>query len=108
MQKKQWQTALKNLPLGQQHYFAQVGSTNDIAAKLLDADAPHLSLVLADEQVKGRGRNGRSWTTTGGAALAFSVILLPKDDLGVPTGYKALSWELGLMFCQRQFHPPGI
>ncbi|OQY36041.1 MAG: biotin--[acetyl-CoA-carboxylase] ligase [Anaerolineaceae bacterium 4572_5.1] len=81
MQKKQWQTALKNLPLGQQHYFAQVGSTNDIAAKLLDADAPHLSLVLADEQVKGRGRNGRSWTTTGGAALAFSVILLPKDDL---------------------------
>lgn len=80
MHKKQWNAALKNLPLGRQYYFDKVGSTNDIAAKLLDENAPNLSLVLADEQISGRGRNGRSWITTGGAALAFSVILLPEQD----------------------------
>ncbi|MBS1249816.1 MAG: Bifunctional ligase/repressor BirA [Chloroflexi bacterium] len=79
MGKEQWKAALKHLPLGRQYYFEQVGSTNDVAAKLLDEGAPHLSLVLADEQLEGRGRKGRKWITSRGVALAFSLILRPES-----------------------------
>lgn len=84
MEKRRWQKALETLPLGEQHYFTEIGSTNDAAAKLLEEDAPHLSLVLADKQTQGRGRNGRRWITKGGAALAFSVILIPEESAITP------------------------
>lgn len=38
-------------------------------------NAPHLSLVVADEQTAGRGRKRRSWYTPPGASLAFSLVL---------------------------------
>ncbi len=58
MPENKWSTALKNLPLGLLHYFDKVDSTNDIATKLLNEGAPNLSIVLANEQLKGRGRMG--------------------------------------------------
>lgn len=58
-------------------YLDSVDSTNDIAMEWLHAGAVSASVVLADEQVKGRGRKGRFWHTPPGVALAASVILKP-------------------------------
>lgn len=62
---------------GQLRYFERITSTNDEALRWAGEGAPHLSLVVADEQTAGRGRMGRRWFTPPGAALAFSLILHP-------------------------------
>jgi BirA family biotin operon repressor/biotin-[acetyl-CoA-carboxylase] ligase len=69
--------ALSGLPVPSVHYFAQIGSTNDYAQMLLEQGAPDGTLVVADAQIQGRGRLGRRWVTTSGAALAFSLALRP-------------------------------
>ncbi|MRR30523.1 biotin--[acetyl-CoA-carboxylase] ligase, partial [bacterium] len=67
--------------------FETIGSTNDEALAWAEQGAADGSLVIADQQTKGRGRLGRSWVTNPGAALAFSVILRPTaeeiDHLGL-------------------------
>jgi BirA family biotin operon repressor/biotin-[acetyl-CoA-carboxylase] ligase len=50
-------------------------STNTRAKELAVAGAPHGALVTAAGQTDGRGRQGRSWTTPPGAALAMSLVL---------------------------------
>jgi BirA family transcriptional regulator, biotin operon repressor / biotin---[acetyl-CoA-carboxylase] ligase len=50
-------------------------STNDRARALAAAGAPHGTLVTADEQTAGRGRQGRAWTAEQGASLLMSIIL---------------------------------
>ncbi|MFO8084653.1 MAG: biotin--[acetyl-CoA-carboxylase] ligase [Desulfobacterales bacterium] len=58
------------------HYFAQVGSTMDIARDLARKDVSHMSVVVADRQSNGRGRLKRHWfSETGG--LYFTIILRP-------------------------------
>ena len=99
MQEKQWRAALRDLPLGRQYYFDQAGSTNDIAAELLDAGDPAFSLVLADEQLEGRGRNARRWITLPGVALAFSVILRPENSIA-PEKLGLLSGLGGVAVCR--------
>jgi len=58
-------------------YRESVGSTNDLAKQLARSGAPEGLVVLADEQVAGKGRLGRSWTTPKGSALAMSLVLRP-------------------------------
>lgn len=58
-------------------YFDQIDSTNDYARGWLMHNAPPGAVVIADEQLKGRGRKGRHWHTPPGVALACSVILYP-------------------------------
>lgn len=66
--------ALEGLPVRHFRYFDQIDSTNDEASRWLQQDAPHLALVIADEQRQGKGRAGRRWVTRPGAALAFSLV----------------------------------
>jgi BirA family biotin operon repressor/biotin-[acetyl-CoA-carboxylase] ligase len=58
-----------------------IGSTNARARELADAGAPHGTLVTASEQTAGRGRQGRTWVTPPGTAIAASLILRTFDDL---------------------------
>lgn len=58
-------------------YHDQVDSTNDLAQNWLRAGAPAGAVVIADEQLKGRGRRGHFWHTPPGVALAVSVMLRP-------------------------------
>jgi len=87
MQKK-IQTLLDSLPLGGLRYFDSIGSTNDEALVWATEDAPDFSLVVADEQTKGRGRAGREWVTPHGTALAFSLILRPPLTPGHSPDYE--------------------
>lgn len=61
-------------------------STNERAKQLAAAGAPHGTLVTADEQSAGRGRQGRVWTASPGHALLMSLVLrgLGKGDALLP------------------------
>ncbi|MBI5670392.1 MAG: biotin--[acetyl-CoA-carboxylase] ligase [Chloroflexi bacterium] len=59
-------------------YYDRVDSTNDVALEWLRTGAAAGSAVIADEQMKGRGRLGRTWHTPPGVALAVSVVLRPE------------------------------
>ena len=61
-------------------YFDSVDSSNDIAKAWLLDGAPEMAAVIADEQVRGRGRRGRIWHTPANQALALSVILRPQAE----------------------------
>lgn len=50
-------------------------STNERAKVLARAGAPHGTLVTADEQTAGRGRQGRSWVAPAGSAVLMSLVL---------------------------------
>jgi BirA family biotin operon repressor/biotin-[acetyl-CoA-carboxylase] ligase len=59
------------------HALATVDSTNDNAKTLAQAGAPHGTVVWAAEQVAGRGRFSRAWTSPPGN-LYMSVVLRPQ------------------------------
>ena len=57
--------------------FGRVTSTNDIAFSLARAGSPEGTLVIAEEQTRGKGRLGRDWHSPPGLGLWFSLILRP-------------------------------
>jgi BirA family biotin operon repressor/biotin-[acetyl-CoA-carboxylase] ligase len=62
------------------HRLGTVGSTNDEAAALARAGAPHGTVVTALAQTQGRGRQGRAWFSPPGDNLYLSMVL----RLGLP------------------------
>ncbi len=61
--------------LGEVLYFPRLGSTNDLALDMLSQGCAHRTLIIADEQTAGRGRQGRKWFTLAGSALALSLVI---------------------------------
>jgi BirA family transcriptional regulator, biotin operon repressor / biotin---[acetyl-CoA-carboxylase] ligase len=55
-------------------------STNERAKELAVAGAPHGTLVTADEQTAGRGRQGREWTAPPRSAVLMSLVLRELDE----------------------------
>lgn len=68
--------------------LAATESTNDEALRLAADGAAEWTAVVADQQTAGRGRLGRTWESTPGRALLFSVVLRP-DSEWAPT---SLGW----------------
>lgn len=62
---------------------ARIGSTNDRAAELARAGAPSWTVVVAEEQTRGRGRRGARWVSPARAGLWLSV-LVREADAGRP------------------------
>lgn len=60
------------------HRYEVVTSTNDIARELAAAGADEGTVVVAEEQTKGRGSRGRVWISPPGANLLMSIILRPQ------------------------------
>lgn len=56
-------------------HLRETGSTNVVARELAGHGAPHGTLVTADRQTAGRGRQGRAWSTAPGASLISSWVL---------------------------------
>ena len=61
--------------VGAAYFFDSVASTNDVAAQLAENGAPDFTVVLAEEQTRGRGRSGSRWHAERGTALLFSVVI---------------------------------
>jgi BirA family biotin operon repressor/biotin-[acetyl-CoA-carboxylase] ligase len=53
-------------------------STNDLAHEMALQGEEEGTVVMAEEQMKGRGTKGRKWYSTRGMGLYFSVILRPR------------------------------
>jgi len=58
-------------------YLERTDSTNDVARRLADAGEAEGTVVIADEQIAGRGRLGRSWVAPARTSLLMSFILRP-------------------------------
>jgi BirA family biotin operon repressor/biotin-[acetyl-CoA-carboxylase] ligase len=65
---------------GPHRHFRLTDSTNARARELVEAGAPGGTVVTADEQSAGRGRQGRTWAAPPGKALLYSAILRPLDE----------------------------
>jgi BirA family biotin operon repressor/biotin-[acetyl-CoA-carboxylase] ligase len=65
--------------LGRIIYFHDaVESTNLLAIELAQQGAPEGTVVLADQQLGGRGRGSRSWHSPAGVGIYCSIVLRPK------------------------------
>ncbi|RZD16357.1 MAG: biotin--[acetyl-CoA-carboxylase] ligase [Candidatus Acididesulfobacter guangdongensis] len=59
-------------------YEEKVGSTNLMARELAVKGAKNGTVVIADTQDKGKGRNGKIWTSPKACNIYLSIILKPK------------------------------
>jgi BirA family biotin operon repressor/biotin-[acetyl-CoA-carboxylase] ligase len=59
----------------------QVSSTNDLAARAAASTANEGLVILAEGQVAGRGRRGRTWIAPYRSSILMSVLLFPPDAL---------------------------
>lgn len=58
-------------------WYDEVGSTNDLVARLGEGGTPEGVVVVADAQTAGRGRLGRTWVSPPAAGIYGSVLLRP-------------------------------
>ena len=61
-------------------HYRVTDSTNERTRELADQGALHGTLVTADEQESGRGRQGRVWSAPPGTAVLMSLILRDLDE----------------------------
>jgi BirA family biotin operon repressor/biotin-[acetyl-CoA-carboxylase] ligase len=87
-------------------HYRLIDSTNERARHLAAAGAPGGTVVTADEQTAGRGRQGRSWSAPAGKALLASVILRPLGErhvllpLAVPVAVCEAAERLASVRCE--------
>jgi BirA family biotin operon repressor/biotin-[acetyl-CoA-carboxylase] ligase len=73
------ETIARDLALPSVEVFESIGSTLDAAHERAARGAPAGTLILADAQTSGRGRQGRSWTSEPGAGIWLTLIERPAD-----------------------------
>ena len=83
--------------------LAQCGSTNDEAARLARAGARHGTIVIAERQDHGRGREGRTWQSPAGG-LYLSAVMRPRLPL-VDVPPMTLAIGIGVCDAVRAFVP---
>ena len=75
------------------HY--SLNSSNTLAAQKASEGAPEGSTIVVEEQLMGRGRQGRKWKSSAGQNLLFSIILRPKVP-ATSLGLLMLSLSIGM------------
>ena len=73
------------------HFYQEVTSTNDIAKKFVDNDAPEGTVIIAEQQTAGRSRSKNDWASPEGGIwmtliLKPEVTLLEASKLTIVTG----------------------
>jgi BirA family transcriptional regulator, biotin operon repressor / biotin---[acetyl-CoA-carboxylase] ligase len=92
--------------IGSPHiHHRHTDSTNIRLRELAEAGAPHGTVVTADEQDAGRGRQGRRWFAPPGTALLYSALLRPLADrpllpLAVPLAVAEAAESLAPIECE--------
>lgn len=62
------------------HLYKEVTSTNDIAKKFVDDDAPEGTVIIAEQQTAGRSRKRADWVSPEGG-IYMTIILKPEITL---------------------------
>ncbi|KPK78670.1 MAG: hypothetical protein AMJ89_00770 [candidate division Zixibacteria bacterium SM23_73] len=97
---------LKSKIFGKKIYsYRKVGSTNVLGFRLAEIGAEEGTLLVADEQSKGKGRMGRSWYSPPRLGLWMSLILRPDIP---PFKAPGLSICAGLALAQAILEMTGI
>jgi BirA family biotin operon repressor/biotin-[acetyl-CoA-carboxylase] ligase len=63
------------------HLLTHTASTNDDAKALAQGGAPEGTVVLAEHQTQGRGRQGRRFASPAGVGIYLSLLLRPRLDI---------------------------
>lgn len=71
------------------------GSTNDEAARLARAGARHGTVVIAERQTAGRGRDGRAWQSPPGGLYLSAIVRPPLPIVDVPP----MTLAIGIGLC---------
>ncbi len=58
-------------------YYPKLDSTNTKAWGLISKNTPNGTVVITDNQLKGRGRQSNRWISIQGKSLTFSIIIYP-------------------------------
>lgn len=58
-------------------YYPKLDSTNTKAWELVSENTENGTVIIADNQLKGRGRQSNKWISIPGKSLTFSIILYP-------------------------------
>ncbi|MGE0549630.1 MAG: biotin--[acetyl-CoA-carboxylase] ligase [Kofleriaceae bacterium] len=85
----------------------ECGSTNDEAARLARAGARHGTVVIANRQRTGRGRNGRAWDSPASLGLYLSAVVRPPLPL-VDVPPMTLAIGIGVCDAVRAIGAPGM
>jgi BirA family biotin operon repressor/biotin-[acetyl-CoA-carboxylase] ligase len=86
--------------------LAACGSTNDEAARLARAGAKHGTIVIAERQQSGRGRDGHSWESPPGGLYLSAVLRPPMPVVDVPP--MTLAIGIGLCDAVKTFGAPAV
>ncbi len=82
----------------------ETDSTNEEAKRQAQNNIPDGFLITSENQTKGKGRLGNSWSHSGNSALAFSIVLKPPL---IPADITPLTLITGLSVCEA-FRKIGI
>ena len=91
-----WEAAAPGLPGFTVEVLPQIDSTNtELMRRFRETGAPEPVLLVAEQQTAGRGRMGRSWQSSVGDSLTFSL------GLGLaPTDWSGLSLAVGISLAE--------
>ena len=80
------ETNLRTKELGKQiEYYQRIDSTNKEAWEIIDSkDTSHGTIVITDNQLSGKGRNGNTWFMSPSKGLAMSIVL--KKSISIQDG----------------------
>src|SRR5690606_4929729 len=81
--------------------LASCASTNDEAARLARAGARHGTVVIAESQTGGRGRDGRTWHSPPGGLYLSAIVRPPLPIADVPP--MTLAIGIGACDAAREF-----
>ena len=85
-------TLAGRLGLSRVDVYATIGSTMDAVHALGAAGEPAGTLVLADRQTAGRGRQGNTWRSASSSGIWLTLLERPDDD----SGLQVLSLRVGV------------
>jgi len=71
-------------------YYPELDSTNTKAWELITKNAINGTVVITDNQLKGRGRQSNKWISTPSENLTFSIILYPNYQLNQINHYSLI------------------
>lgn len=90
-------------------YTESTGSTNaDLAARVAGDDVADRTVLLADEQVAGKGRLNRRWSAPSGSQFICSIALLPNGDLLDSLGELPLLVGVAVVEALRECGVPAV
>lgn len=89
-------------------WYGTVSSTMDVAGEAVQAGAHEGLVVAADEQLRGRGRRGRPWSSPPGAGLYLTFVFRPPPDEGAMARLALLTLAAGVAVREAILRATGL